>query len=203
VRLTVACVLRSGGDFRREHVQWLAHQVGRRLQLEHQVVCLSDVAVPGVDTVPMRRGWPGWWSKLELFEHFRQAFYLDLDTAIVGDLAPLVTHPHVFTMLRDVSGADRPASGVMAWNGNRSAIAEAFAADPDRWIAECSSATSWGDQGFIARHVRPDFLQDLFPGCVQSFKLDLKGGAPGSDTRIVAFHGTPRPWDVKAAWLDC
>jgi hypothetical protein len=26
------------------------------------LVCLSDVDVPGVETIPLRHGWPGWWN---------------------------------------------------------------------------------------------------------------------------------------------
>nr|WP_145924153.1 hypothetical protein [Halomonas elongata] len=45
---------------------------------------------------PLAHGWPGWWSKLELFRpHGGDLLYLDLDTVVRGDLQPLIDAPAV------------------------------------------------------------------------------------------------------------
>ena len=53
-------VLRSGGEYGPRHVQWLARQIPG-------LVCLSDRKVEGVETIPLRHDWPGWWAKMEMF----------------------------------------------------------------------------------------------------------------------------------------
>lgn len=194
----VVCVLRSGGEYRAEHVQQLAIEVDENLTVDHQFICLSDIDVPGVECIKMLRNWPGWWSKIELFEVFKQAFYLDLDTRLVGNIDEMVTYAHEFTMLRDFGRPTSPASGLMAWNGNYGGIALQFAADPLRLMKKCTTWDCWGDQGFIAQHVKPQFFQDLFRNQVVSYKLDVMKKGVEDQNRIVCFHGKPRPWDIKA-----
>ena len=51
----VALVLRSGGEYRPEHVRALVAQIERHLP-GVGVVCLSDVDVP-CERVPLKYGW--------------------------------------------------------------------------------------------------------------------------------------------------
>lgn len=209
---TVACVLKSGGwrnrsmrvEYTPAHVRWLRDMVARHLRVPHRFVCLTDVPVQGVDTLPLRDGLPGWWSKMELFREFDEAFYLDLDTVIVGDITPLVTHAHRFTVLRNLSiKADgRIGSGLMAWNGDYSHLHREFMAAPEKHMAECTTPAKWGDQGFIqSAQKERDYFQDLFPGWIKSFKFDLNRGNPTRDCRVVCFHGMPKPWDSAKSWV--
>ncbi len=46
------------------------------LKLHHRFVCLSDVDVP-CERIFLKHGWPGWWSKVELFSE-----------VVLGHLAP-------------------------------------------------------------------------------------------------------------------
>lgn len=98
--LTVLCVFWKG-DFRgrpykAEWVRRTKSMVSRHLP-PHRFVCLSNVDVEGVETIPLRHNWPGWWSKLELFRSDLgidgRCLYLDLDTLVVDDLTPLVDYP--------------------------------------------------------------------------------------------------------------
>lgn len=213
---TVACVLKSGGwrnrsmrvEYTPAQVRWLRDMVARHLRVPHRFVCLTDVPVQGVDTLPLRDGLPGWWSKMELFREFDDAFYLDLDTVLVGDITPLVTHAHRFTVLRNLSSkADgRIGSGLMAWHGDCSHLYAAFMADAQRHMAECTTSAKWGDQGFIqhqqAAHGGWDCFQDLWPGAVASYKIDhiaALGLRPAH--KIICFHGKPKPWEVRHRWV--
>ena len=55
----------------------------------------------------------------------------------------------------------------------------------------------WGDQGV---------LQSLIGGAtrwgpeVRSYKQHCRAGVPRG-TKVVCFHGRPRPWQVKDAWV--
>ena len=212
---TIACVLKTGVwrnrhmrvEYGPDHVRWLRDQFPRYVGTAYRFVCLSDIPIAGVDVIPLRDDLPGWWAKLELFRELEDAFYVDLDTVIVGDITRMVKHPHNFTVLRNLSSKQkgRIGSGVMAWRGDYSHLYRTFMADPQRHMAECVTPAKWGDQGFI-QHVQRehggwDHFQDLWPGRIQSFKTDLRYGDPRKDSRIICFHGEPRPWAAGKSWV--
>jgi hypothetical protein len=96
--LTVACVLWVGPFRQRRYTeQWvmrLKAMVERQLTIPHRFVCLSNVCVP-CERIPLTEGWPGWWSKLELFKHDlgERVLYLDLDVLVTDSLDELVSFP--------------------------------------------------------------------------------------------------------------
>lgn len=186
-----ACVLRSGGEYKPEHVQWLARQVPG-------LVCLTDMRVAGVDTLPLQHGWKGWWSKLELFRPniVGDLLYLDLDTVVRGDLSAFERGKT--TVLRDFYHPTRMGSGLMyIAQADKQRVWDAFTADPDRHMAECVTRHRWGDQGFLQDYIgHCDKWQDVLPGAVCSFKVNYSDAAT-----VVCFHGKPRPFDVKRPWI--
>jgi hypothetical protein len=195
VGLTVACVLRSGGAYRAEHVGGLARQVAHFLP-DARFVCLSDVPVP-CERIEIASDWPGWWAKIELFEHFKgRTLYLDIDSVIAKDPAPLVTGR--FTMIENWMHPGRFCSGVMSWDGDYSRITEAFRADAPRVMADYVTTERWGDQAFIAEHASPA----AFPaGSVASFRYQqLSHSEPPKHAKIVAFNATHLPWNSRAKW---
>ena len=125
----------------------------------------------------------GWYAKLELFRLTGPVLYFDLDTVITGDLTDLAQYPHRFTMLRDFTHLESPASGVMAWHGDYRWLLDDFTADHP----------GHGDQGYIASKIEPDLFQDLFPGQIVSRKQPQYRNP---NERVVCFHGDPRPHTV-------
>lgn len=209
---TVACVLKTGQwknrnirvEYSPAQVRWLRDQVSAHLRTKHRFVCLSDIDIRGVTTIPLKDDLPGWWSKIELFRELDDAFYIDLDTVIVGDITRMVKHKHNFTVLRNLSSKEpgRIGSGVMAWGKDYSYLYRKFMEYPDKHMAECVTSAMWGDQGWLQSHGGPfDLFQDLWPGRVKSFKFDLNRGRPAGDCRIVCFHGSPKPWEISADWI--
>lgn len=208
----IVCVLKTGGwmngghnvEYRPEHVQRLANEVYREMYGEpYQFICMSDVSVPGVQTIPLQDNLPGWWSKIELFRAFEQAFFLDLDTTLCGDLRKLVNYPHRFTVLRNLTALSsttntkRIGSGVMAWEGDYSKIYRTFMRHPQVHMDDCRTSEKWGDQGFIQSMGFPmDRWQDLFPGAVRSYKYDSRDGMMPKGTVVCCYHGQPKPWDA-------
>jgi hypothetical protein len=201
VSLTVACVLRFGGEYGPDHVARLRDGVARHLSLKHRFVCLSDVPVP-CERIPLKHHWPGWFSKIELFRRENlpgDVFYLDLDTCIVGPLDDLV-RPHRFTVLRNFwvdANHPRIGSGLMAWGVDLSLIYERFKADARALMDAAVVKENWGDQGIIQRKtpIQPQRWQDVAPGRVVSWKMHCKAGVPPRAS-IVCFHGQPRPWET-------
>lgn len=187
---TVACVLRSGGEYNVSHVETLEAMVPG-----YRFVCLSDnPAVPGY--VPLEHGWPGWWSKLELFKLPGPVLFFDLDTVVTGDIDELMlTIPkHDFIILRDVyrGKINRCAmqSSIMGWRGNMSHVYDAFVENADYWMSSLRS-----DQDFFEKAIgNATYWQDVLPGALVSFKVDVQGRGVPEDAKVIFFHGQPRPW---------
>lgn len=196
--LTVACVLRSGGWCGPEDVQRLAAGVARHLPTQHRFVCLTDVGVPGIETIPLRTRWTGWWAKLELFTpglFGGRVLYLDLDTVVVGDLSEIASCAAPFAALASFYEPAAADSGVLTWEAEADFALEVwqeFSARPARWTKRY-----YGDGQFVSAILggRAERLQDLFPGQIVSFKRDCHGGVPAG-ARLVCFHGRPRPAEL-------
>lgn len=191
--LTVASVLRSGGQYNDWHVAGLRAQVSHWLP-GARFVCLSDVPVD-CERVPLEHDWPGWWAKVELFRHFKgRTLYLDLDSVIVGDPAPLVTGE--FLMIRNWKYPNLFASGVMSWDGDYSHIADAFGQLAELVMATYTTCEQWGDQAWIAEQAGD--VRGFPVGAVDSYLLSAQRGRSyrvSQAARIVAFNATHPPWD--------
>lgn len=203
--LTVVCVLKSGGEYTTKHVAALAEHTHAFLKRPHRFLCLTDrvkdVKDKGIDAAPLVRDWAGWWSKICLFAPdviTGPAFYMDLDVRPVGQLDDIVLG-HSFTMCDDFLSHGNYNSSVMAWDEDLSSIFYDFDRHPGKYMQEYRKRGKWGDQDFITHHspVVPERMQEIHPGSVVSYKADVvKRGSVPPDTRIVAFHGKPKPWKV-------
>jgi alpha-N-acetylglucosamine transferase len=218
--VTITCVLRSEKwdnrgkvvEYQPEHVLWLKRQVEKHVTVPYRFVCLSDLKFEGVEIIPLNYTWAGWWAKIELFRpglFDGRVFYLDLDTVIVRNIDDMVDarYKH-FTALRNLSGHKSIGSGVMAWRGfhDFSFIYENFRKEPAKFMSIYQTSSKWGDQGFIGDQlvqagIQREYFQALFPGAVKSYKFDLNQGDPDAGTKIVCFHGLPKPFDVKKEWI--
>jgi hypothetical protein len=173
-------------------VRWLRDQVAR-FHPHTPFRCLSDVDIDGVDTIPLRHDWPGWWAKMELFR-YGPLLYLDLDTVLTAPIGDLLEAKHALTLCGPFSDNAGPVnSSVMAWDTPPVGLYETFARSPEKWMKLYQ-----GDQDFIADQILEcDLWQDRFPNAVQSYKkLD------GPPTPIVCFHGKPKPHEVSEPWLN-
>jgi hypothetical protein len=207
----IATVLKSGGEYRPEHAQRLHAQF-----CGFPSVCLSDVNVPGIETLPLRHGWPGWFAKMELFNPdaiHDDVLYFDLDTQIIGSPEPYM-HDDRLRMLSDFYHPQKPASGMMFIPKiDKTHIWKAWAANPQKWMQECR-----GDQDVLEAICGRDVAR--FGDRVKSYKVHVAAtGMPGwharrslgdgnipPDTDVLCFHGYPRPWDrnlANAKYFQC
>ena len=213
-RFNLVMVLRSGGDYTEDDVHLLARRVRFHCGRACFVTCLTDlkntqITRNGVTFVPLRQNWPGWWSKMELFcpdlDWLKPVLYLDLDSAIVGDVADLIDPEGKppWIMLKDFY-CDRHASGMM-WlaPGFGGELYERFVQEGQEWMEGKHGKV--GDQAFIGQYAPPPaHWQDIYPGRISSFK-PRKTGVSGwlheipAGVSVVCFHGYPRP--RKAAEL--
>lgn len=203
--LTVACVLRSGGEYTPEYVRVLHEGVATHLPEPFRFVCLTDIhegwdyAGPLLfDTEPLLHDWPGWWAKLELFRpglFSGPVLFADLDTVVVGDLSGLASYRGTFAILTDFYRPERGQSAVMMWTPgpHTEAIYRRFLEDPADPMYRLHS-----DQSFIDLCLpNADRIQDRYPGQCVSYKVHCRGRGVPDGARLVCAHGRPKPWDAE------
>ncbi|MGI9506783.1 MAG: hypothetical protein ACR2RE_27395 [Geminicoccaceae bacterium] len=192
-------VVRQGNKYGPEYPEILRKQVAANTTAPTRFTVLGD----GFDAdVTLASGWPGWWSKIELFAPWnadlRPCLFVDLDTFILGNIDDLVAfRPERLTMLRDFNAPERGQSAIMAIPLDTEEVWNKFAANPDRSMKDYPG----GDQAFLNAATRLDFLQDRFEG-IYSYKVHRLQDAPRG--RICCWHGKPKPHEcggwVKEIW---
>lgn len=207
--MKIVTVLRSGGDYNASHVKWLHAQ----LPDTYEKICLTDIDIPGVKTIKLTTDYPGWWSKIELFDPSKiqdDIFYIDLDVVIVGDISHILEHREL-TMLEDFFSQEMFNSAMMFIPHNaKSIVWETFNKYPKQFMTRYKKG---GDQEFITK-LYPYALnwQIVFPNQIFSYKKhivkpskkykhSIGNGSLPKDARIICFHGKPRPWDCGEEWV--
>lgn len=225
--LTVACVLKRGGDFDGEYVRTLAKGIKNNLRIPYSFLCLTDMprelpidSLPSAPvettTWPLGTDWRGWWSKMELFRLPGPVLYIDLDTCIVGDITTLADYVTLmskdeFLMLRGFYRNDL-GSGIMGWNGDWSWIYDDFCgvlklsgkfiSRNDHFELSCQHGRFRGDQDFISWRLKSARkkivrVQDVVAG-IYSYKVHVRDAHEvPPDASIVCFHGKPRPTEIE------
>jgi SAM-dependent methyltransferase len=190
----------------RRYVETLHAMVANNLpaDLAYDFVCFTDdseeYSYP-IRREPLPEGLQGWFNKLYLFKTGLfpagdLVLFLDLDTLIVDSLEPVLQYSGRFAILQDFLRTGGYGSGVMLWRAD---------GEPQLWDAYEAAGfplVEGGDQTWI-EHNRPakvDFLQDLFPGRLVSFKVHCADGIPAG-AAIVCFHGKPRPHELQTGWV--
>jgi len=214
--LTIATVLKSGGDYGAAHVrvlhnalmQWCpGYDVGGMVCLTDTPRAVRDYAEP----VQLKMNLPGWWSKMELFQRGifpGPVIYFDLDTLIVGPLGSLVDlalrTPEIGPlMLRGNHPYNKqfsfPSSGLMMWDQDQMAhvLDEFKKADPHQAIRKQKKVKKGGgqqgDQGFIRQVINPPKIQDYLSKGYIRFKREYRKQGPRVLKGCSVFCWTGRP----------
>lgn len=209
-KVTIALVLKTGGpiyDFK--YVNNLARAIKKNTTVDHEIVCLTN-DTNGIDmsvvdrTIALTNGYPTWWNKIELFKrgqfNTNQVFYLDLDTFVIGNIDEIITYRTSFSGLRDFYSLHSLGSGILSWMPEHHySVYEEFVKRSDHVI----STYREGDQKWIDEQVpQIDYIQDLFPNKIVSYKrhcvADSGEVSIPPATKILCFHGNPRPHTVRA-----
>lgn len=190
-----------GTKYDTNYVIRLKRMVERNLSVPHRFVCLSDVHIGGVDCIPIfAKKWSGWWQKVSLFmpglfPSGARILYFDLDVVITGDIDVLARQwaSQPIIMIYNFGPNRSHAahnSSVMMWTSGDprlNAIYDFFSEDVMKKLH--------GDQCWIWRVLREDIAN--WPGnLIKSYKYDCRVGQISGQTRVVVFHGDPKPHQV-------
>lgn len=192
-------------------VQRLQREVAKHLDLEHRFVCVTVREIEGVECVPPINDLPGWWGKVNLFSFNvmdEMNLYLDLDVVITGDLTELVQKYQKSALAMPTnwaqSGHGGCQSSLMIWkkNYNVRQVYDLFDPSIAHWPPVNKPGVLWGDQEWITKLRDQDRIQvtPIDPAWVKSYKYHCRGGLP-ADTRVVVFHGEPKPSGVREPWF--
>ena len=199
----VILVCRSGGSFSFEDVRLLSYHL-RKQSPDIEVYCLTDKPTPAyeainVTAIKLQYDWPGWWAKMNLFspelEHLRPFLYVDLDTAIVGDLKnilpPFGLHANKFITLQDFYQHGKLASGVL-W----------IPADNDKvrivWENHLKKSNTLNRRKrmdyFLRENIKPDAFWQNITNKISSYKPTQREHLTTlpAGVSVVCFHGRPK-----------
>jgi len=185
VRPKIACVLQPSETYGNDYVCRLFEGLSAQVK-DFELICLRGSR------------WSIWWSKLELFDPAVRGdlYYFDLDTIITGSLADILAVRRL-TVLSDFNRLEKMASGMMFIpEHERAAIWDHWIKDPEHHMRVWRGS---GDQGFLSQfwEASADRWQNILPDQIVSYKRHCKSGAPSKQTRVVCFHGKPKPRDVN------
>jgi hypothetical protein len=211
--INIVCVLRSGGVYDTSYVRALARGVQENLRLPYRFVCLSDLQFkfPGVEVIPLKYNWPGWWSVVEAWNPTfgnsdQNTLYIDLDTLVVGSLDDIVGYDGDLCVLRDFYRTEHPANGVMYYSPRvLKPFWKAFKKNPTYWMAEGGKMIPphFGNMIFWRENLLEtpyEYWQDIFPGQIVSYKVHCRQGLIGkipAGARLICSHGIPKPPEIK------
>ncbi len=199
--MNIVTVLKTGGEFHENHVEWLQRQIG------FPIICLTNSIQPmnNVRSVKLKHNLNGWWSKIEMFRddlYLGNFLYVDLDTVFLKGFPKWLFKLNETHVLKDMLGGDHMNSGLMfLMEKDRAGIFKDFMADKDGYIN-----TLTGDQDYLARFLgNSKRFQVSFPRKIISYKADVLGQKPQggglTSADIICFHGKPRPWDCQECWV--
>ena len=167
--------------------------------------------------VPFKYHERDWSSNMEKFRPDvvgpEGAIILDLDTIVVGDLAPLEAACRGRSCVVALDPYRKPEICLGAtWVSQEKAeeVWSKWEAGRDEYLQDERYFFSFGqcpegrfsEMLWLREHLTFDDTWDaLLPGAVQSYKVDLNKGEPDEDTILVYFHGDPKPHQVNHPWV--
>lgn len=197
-RWSVVTLLRTGGVYTTAHRDALRDLFRLRCRSPHEFLTLGNTPCA---THPLVHGWPGWFSKMELFRERllpldAPVLYVDLDTYPSRDF----TLPPMSALLPGRIHARPDGWRKGLWHTGVMAFLPVGVTTPYEWYRDRQPTAHKGDEEIIREAMGPHGFAPLDPVVkARSYKIDK----PAMDEAdIIYFHGSPKPWDPELAWVD-
>ena len=192
--ITVWC-MNTNNHAPESEVDILRRMVDRNLSLPHEFICITESDLPG------------WWGKVRLFSMSKSRnLWLDLDVVITGSLDGLVKPTNKLRIAKNwaQSGWGGCQSSVMYWEGDGyKIISDEFDPAIAHWPPINEPGILWGDQEWITQLRDEERIEVEYfdKEDVISYKYHCRGKSLPRDTKVVVFHGKPRPSEVRDEWV--
>ena len=152
-----------------------------------------------------------WSSLMEMFNPDvvgeEGAILLGLDTIITGDLTPIEEACKRFRCIAPIDPYHSPKICNAAVYVSQKKAEEIW----DKWQVgrwaymqedKYHLFGKFSEMVWLREHLKPEALwNDLVPGAIQSWKVDLNKGGPKADTSIIYFHGPEKPQLLRDEWI--
>ena len=194
--ITVWC-MNTNDHAPQDEVDILKRMVDRHLSLPHEFICITESDLPG------------WWGKVRLFgdSSRKRNLWLDLDVAITGSLdglvEPLASGIRIAKNWAQ-SGWGGCQSSVMYWEGDSCKIInDEFDPSIAHWPPINKPGVLWGDQEWITqlRDEKRLAVEYFNLSDIVSYKYHCRDVGLPEGTKVVVFHGKPRPSEVSDKWV--
>lgn len=197
-----------------EYVHRLKWAVGKHLPRNHRFVCITDNPGETGCIETSSKHLPGWWAKMRVFEIAatwgERVLYLDLDTVIVGDIAPLADLDVPFGICENFTRLSVNPTWPCKFGSCAMTLAPGFGGDIwDEFHRRRHELelNRYGDQKVIEilcdkfRHT-PALLQDVLPsGFFLGYRdLPANKDKPPKGTVVVVFAGHNKPHNTECKW---
>jgi len=200
--IKIITVLKTGAEYTPNMVKTIQRMCERHITMPFEFICYSDVDIDGITVRKLKHNWPGWYSKMEMYQEEGPCLFMDLDTIITNNIDSLIQQAlkYEFIILRDFyrgyrkhreSDLEAKQSSLVFWNMNVKPLY-------DDYIKNVRTVHN-GDQEIVEQYFKDKedlvtYWQDIDSSIV-SFKVHMKSRKANlKDTKIVIFHGKPRPW---------
>lgn len=214
--LIVACV-NVGQKYPWHYVDRLHSMVRRHLKEPFEFVVITDDVVlsgaentAGIRLIRASKDLPGFWAKLMLFDTSWRAdhktIFLDLDTVVLRDLAPLAAVDHNFAIAANFTRAAGHPTWPCAYGSCVMVLGPGFGLDIwRRFWADRQAIMEWcgnyGDQRAIeALYPGAVMLQDILPTNFLMSYRSLTDQRP-DDAAVICFGGKHKPDNSAYAWV--
>lgn len=193
--VTVVCAFYQGGKrvpaasrcFTKEWVEKLYRGVKKHYSKPFEFLCYTDRPYPfkePIDQRPLEH--TNWATCLQqcFGAPARRIVFMGLDTVITGNVDHIFAYRGKLAVPIDPYRPGQACSGVVLCPSRKD-----IAATP-------------ADNDMLALQQHPhEFLDDLFPGQIVSYKAQVRPNGLG-DARIVYFHGEPKPHELHDPWVE-
>ena len=198
--IKIITVLKTGAEYKPDMVKKIQRMCEKHISVPYEFICYSDVDIEGMTIRKLKHNWKGWYSKMEMYQEKGPCLFMDLDTIITNNIDSIIAEAmkNEFVILRDFyrcrKNPNAMQSSIVFWRNDIKDIYDNYSKNPRE--------IHGGDQILIEEHFKGQeskvrYWQDICEGIV-SFKANIKRERyPVSKSKIVIFHGKPRPWQQQ------
>jgi hypothetical protein len=189
---TIGC-LKWGDKYKASHFNTLYKMVRENVTDPYEFICFTDDP-NGLECPfePVPCDLEGWWGKIGFFQDlgFENFLFLDVDIVILDNIDCLLRRPEDFVIIKDWALPGYNSSVFKLKGGSMTEV----------WTDFCResplSEEYWSDQVWISRY--PANIWDN--EWIRSYPYECRDKIPAG-TKIIVFHGLPKPWDI--GWGNC